>query len=894
MNSELLPEIDVWLRGGGPVVTASERAARSLTQAFHRGCRAEGLTAWQAPHIQDWHTFIRSAWDERNLDGRIVLNSLQEHSLWAGIVTAAAPDAARFAGARDRLAALAMEAHGLICAYAPQLLNKKARSAWDQDAGAFSNWLAEFDAKCGAGGLISLTRLPLELIRALSQNSAERPPLLLAGFDRILPTQQGLFTAWGDCTQVSLGEMATRIEFHQAADPVSELAACTIWSKQQLAVNPHARLLVVAQDVSNRRGEIERALLRFVLEGAPASAQSSVFEFSLGVPLGQIALARGAGLLLHWLTESIDEHELDWLLSTGQMAASAAESLALTGFMRALRRKGLERTRWSLAEFLRQKPAVELPTAWAARFTQAQHRLQEFARRTQSPLAWAELAPQLLELAGWPGGRPLSSAEFQAHRRWQRTVDDCASFGFDGRSIEWKEFLALLDRAISETLFAPESEDAPILIAGPAESAGLTADAIWFLGATEQAWPASGATHPFIPISVQRAAGMPHASPRIDWELAGTVSRRLLGSAPEVHFSFSRQNEGVEARPSRLVEQLACAPRPLPPEFAAPAALPSLTVPFHDSTRVPFPSGDAYGGASTLTAQSQCAFKAFATARLDADCWDPAEAGLNAKERGQLLHEVLHSVWAGPPRGIRTHAELVALPDLRTFVADHVRNLVRSAMPLRARESMPPRYLDLEEARLLNLVTEWLAFERTRVPFTVLETEQKTSVSVAGLPLRVRLDRIDRLINDSLLVIDYKSGSPAPGSWDLPRPDDVQLPLYSNFAIHGDASEIGGLVFAKVRAGEPDFAGKVRDAKTTLRNKISGNSNLVKKPLTAEQLSEWKLYIENLALAFLAGRSVVNPRDYPDTCELCRLQALCRISENPPLSESNSEEAPDA
>jgi len=894
VNRELPTEIEAWLRGGGLVITASERATRSLTQDFHRTRRAEGLTAWQAPRILDWQTFVRSAWDERNLDGRIVLNSLQEQSLWARAITTASPDTARLAGARDRLAALALDAHSIICAYAPQLLSKRTRSAWDQDAAAFSEWLNHFDEFCRAGDLISPARLPLELIESLKRDTAERAPLLLVGFDRILPTQQEFFAAWGASKQVSFGQTAERIEFHHAADPVSELAACAIWSKHLLAANPHARILVITQDVPKRRGEIERAFLRFVCAGQTASAPSRVFEFSLGVSLGQIAVARAAGLVLHWLDESIEEHELDWLLSSGQIAASIPESLALTAFMRALRRKGFERTRWTLAEFLRQKPAAELPSAWVARVTQAQRRLQEFARRPQSPLAWSELSPPLLELAGWPGGRSLTSAEFQAQRSWQQAVDDCASLGFDGRSIHWKEFLALLDRAVSETLFAPESEDAPILIAGPTESAGLSADAVWFLGATEQAWPPSGATHPFIPISVQRAAGMPHASARLDWDLAGAVTRRILSSTPDVHFSFARQSEGVEARPSRLVEQLACAALPLPTELAVPVASPPLAATFRDSTQVPFPPGIARGGASALSAQSQCAFKSFGTARLGADCSDPAEAGLNAKERGQLLHEVLHSVWAGPPRGIRSHADLIALPDLRAFVADHVRVAVQVAMPPRARESMPQRYLALEEARLLSVVTEWLEYERTRVPFTVLETEQKSGVSIAGLPLSVRLDRIDRLIDDSLLVIDYKSGNTTPSSWDLPRPEDVQLPLYSTFALPGDADQIGGLVFAKVRAGETEFAGKVRDAKATLCANLRGNTNLVKKPLDSEQLTEWKLYIENLALAFLAGRSIVNPRAYPDTCEYCRLQALCRISENPPLSENNSEEAGDA
>ncbi len=788
-----------------------------------------------------------------------------------------------------------MEAHSLICAYAPQLLNRKARSAWDQDAAAFSDWLSRFDEICRRDNLISVARLPLELIEALKRDSAERAPLLLAGFDRVLLAQQELFSAWGACTQVSLGEIAAQIEFHQATDPASELAACAVWCNQQLTANPHARLLVVTQDVPTRRGEIERAFLRLACEGGSASAASSIFEFSLGVPLSQIALARGASLLLHWLTEPIDEHELDWLLSSGQIAASPSESLALAAFMRALRRKDMQRTRWMLADFLRQKPGSELPAAWVTRVTQSQRRLQEFARRPQSPLDWADRVPKLLKEAGWLDMRPLSSAEFQARRRWQQTVDDCASLGFTGRPIEWKEFLGVLDRAVNETLFAPESKDAPILIAGPAESAGLAADAIWFLGATEDAWPANGATHPLIPLAAQRAAEMPHASPRLDWRLADTVTRRLLASAPEVHFSYSMQNVGVEARPSRIVKQLAGTPQSLSASLAAPAILPPLAVSFEDASQIPFPAGDAPGGSATLTAQSQCAFKAFATARLGAQSWDPAEAGLTAKERGQLLHDVLHSVWAGPPHGIRSHKELLAVHNLNSFVADHVHRVFSTQMSSRATESMPQSYLALEETRLIRLVTEWLVYERERVPFSVLDTEQKTSVAVDGLLLRVRLDRIDRLIDGSLLVIDYKSGNVSPSDWDLPRPGDVQLPLYAEFALGFDSNVIGGLVFAKVRAGETEFSGKVRDAKATLRPDLRGNSNLVKKPLDSEQLSAWKRHIEELALDFLAGRAAVNPRDYPETCERCGLQVVCRVSENPPLSgDENREEANDA
>jgi probable DNA repair protein len=881
-----LPSIDAWLRDGGIVITASERAARSLAAAFHRARRVEGLTAWPTPDILDWQGFVRSAWDERvgesDSGGRVVLSPLQEQSLWARIVAHAAPGAVQLAGAGDRLAALAMDAHHLLCEYSPQLLKENARIGWDQDAGAFSGWLTAFNELCRDGKLVSAARLPLELCAELEAGTTQRPPLLLAGFDRILPMQQKLFAAWGAgdrVREVPLGATAEQVEFHFAADPSAELAACALWSKARLAAQPSARLLVITQDARQRRGEIERGFLRFLGANETSTDAARLLEFSLGVPLGQVALARGAQLLFRWLSDAIAENELDWLLSTDQIAASSDESRALSACMRALRRRGLQRPHWTLAEFLRQRPCAELPPEWVARMTQARQRLQEFARRPQTPLAWAEFSTKLLEMAGWPGARPLTSAEFQALRRWQQTVDACASLGFDGRRIAWSDFLAALDRAVDETLFAPESQDAPILIAGPAESAGLTADAIWFLGASEDAWPAAGATHPLIPIGVQRETGMPHASPKRDWDLANAMTRRVLASAPEVHFSYARQSNGVEARPSRLIAQIAGSQLPLSADLTAPALPGPLTTEFKDATRLPYPLHEASGGATVLTTQSRCAFQAFATARLDAKEWDAAEAGLTASERGLLLHEVLHSIWGGPPNGIRTHAELMALTNLAAFVEGHVARVLQEKMPARAREQMPQRYLEIEGERLVLLITEWLHFEQGRWSFAVLETEKKTNVSIAGLPLHLRLDRVDRLNDGSLLVIDYKTGDAKATSWDLPRPDDVQLPLYAGFALEHEEGEVGGLVFAKLRAGENGFEGRVKAAKQTLKAGLSGNSNLVRKPLTQQDMTAWRDEINMLAKAFLAGRADVNPREYPETCKNCGLQSLCRIQE---------------
>ena len=385
-------EIAAWLRAGGLVVTASERAARSLTAAYHSDRRAEGLAAWAAPAILDWQSFLRAAWQDcSSSDGRLLLDSLQEQSLWANIAGSEQHMATLLEGPRNRMANLAMQAHQLLCSYAPKYLRQSARAAWQLDAENFSAWLAAFEEKCRAGDLLSSARLPLELIPILEAAAPQpRPPLLLAGFDRFLPTQRRVFDAWGEWREASHSKPASKFRYFHAADTQAELAACALWCRRELAANPQANLLVITQNLAERRGEIERAFLNFAAAGASRRTQLRVLPRHPSQPG---SLARGAHLLLRWLTSPIAENELDWLLSTGQIAADPQESIALQTYMRALRPRGLERPDWPLNAFL-----ASPPTPIPARMGRAHQRKpnpgsQHSPPAPQSPLEWAELVP---------------------------------------------------------------------------------------------------------------------------------------------------------------------------------------------------------------------------------------------------------------------------------------------------------------------------------------------------------------------------------------------------------------------------------------------------------------------------------------------------------------------
>jgi probable DNA repair protein len=874
-------QIDTWIRGGGIVVTASERTARSLQMAYHRRRRAEGAMAWPAPEIHAWTSFVATSWEKYAQDERLRLNSAQEQTLWAEIMGRERRLATSLEASRQRLAVMAMRAHELLCSFAPRYLNESARTAWDNDSGAFSAWLAAFDRICRESGLICQARVPLELIAHLQQDDAPRAPLLAVGFDRLLPIHKQLMDAWGSWQEPEVHAQADKIHFYAAPDEDSEFAACASWCMNQIAAKPGARLLVLSQDIADRRGEIERAFLRHAEPGT-----QPLFEFSLGIPLSHVPIVRAAHLLLRWLDGPLTETELDWLFSTDLFGAGQAESAALQAEMRAIRHRNLARPEWTLQDFTGKRPAREgRPHDWLSAMIDAQRILRD---KQHSPINWVARLPDLLRTAGIPGDRALSSPEFQAWQRLEQALDLCASLGFDGRLVTWHEFLASLSPILDETLFAPESSDAPIQIAGPAESAGLEADALWFLGTDEQAWPASGSAHPFLPLPLQREFAMPHASARHDWDLAESITQRLLRAAPIVNFSYASQKSDTETRPSRLVARFAGSPRPLPPEFIASRIETQRTVSFADSSRIPFPPGKIRGGSAVLTSQSQCPFKAFATARLGAQGWRPAEFGLSAAQRGLLLHAVLHAIWAGPPDGLRSLDDLIALPNLPAFVENHVRGIMQEKLSGGNLDRMPRRYLELEAKRLQHLITQWLAFETTRLPFTIAETESARTIRIADLELDLRLDRIDRLNDGSMLVIDYKTGDVSPKAWELPRPDDVQLPVYAGYALN---DELGGLVFAKIRAGKFEFAGRMTDSNATLFNNLKRTTALAKKPLTAEQLSAWKTYIEKLARDFVSGRADVDPREYPVTCDQCGLHAVCRIHENRAQFESEDEES---
>jgi ATP-dependent helicase/nuclease subunit B len=910
--SRLSAEIENAFRSGALVLTANLRAARWLRQEYALHMRRSGKQAWNTPPIEDWDTWVKSLWHESSVldeNPPLLLTDLQERQVWLRMQR----DDANLLVSPDGMARLAAGAYELLCGYEA---HAERNHHWEQtDAERFQQWAAAFDRECLRQRWLSRGYLENQVASAIHDDALSLPrSILLIGFDRFTPAQERLLAAVkarGSTIESSHDKAAVDLDLLRSTGLRDEITVCAWWIRQLLETQPHIRIGIVTPDLAAVRGQMVRIFRRVLMpetDDIAASASAMPFEFSLGQPLADVPLIKAALLLLRWAAKPLREEEVSWLLLSGFLTGAGAEVLAAARFDASLREAGslsmeitlpalrerLHSVRWTTLDDLYQK-LLHIEKHIAA---------NNFTSEDREPSRWVDLVQTLLKQAGWPGGRRLDTAQFQAMAKWEQALEDVALLDFDGRLISFHDFLRLLNAHAEETLFAVESQVAPVQIMGALEASGQRFDALWFLGADDAAWPLRGRMHPLLPYEAQRKTQMPHSTPETDFELSLAVTKSLAASASQLVISHSARDKDGELRPSPLIAAIA-------PDGAWHEShdwLPSLPIAsenhlqsdmetvFDTSAMIPWPVERSAGGANVLELQAACPFRAFATKRLGAAELNRSDWGLTPGERGDLLHKVLEKIWS-PDFGVLHTLDglLTAKREqrLRTLVEQAIAEVFAAELG-EAAQSDPwlSAYIDSERRTLCRRIEEWLEVEATRVPFTVIACEEKLKdVSVGGLKLSLRADRIDEVADYKRLLIDYKTGlHVSTADWNTPRPNQPQLPLYASF---GNVEDVRGVLFARLRAGETCFVGKVADANAQLFAGLKGNSAFLKYPYTNADRDAWSEALISLAHEFLRGDAAVDPKDGRKTCEHCPLPGLCRVAENPVALEDEDTESDD-
>jgi probable DNA repair protein len=868
------------LEAGATVVTATRRLTRFLDAEYAAWQQGRGRHSWLSPDILPFEPWLVRLWEAGSIasgDPEACLGEAQERAVWERVI-AASPEADGLLQV-SATARAAAEAWHLLGQWGLSLA--AVRSHGGREAEVFCAWGEAFLTVCRDHRWRDRSRLGWALrerFAALGRGLPSR--VIWAGFDELTPVQRALGAALDDLG-IGVVELAVPDPGGEAVaialpDAQAEIEAAARWARARLEARPTARIGIVVFDLGGLRATVERIFDAILHPGGLSPGR--LFNLSLGGSLDHEPVIATALTVLDLAAGRLPTHVLGDLLRTPFIAGGDREIWARAELDRRLRSLGEPELGLTGEASVLDWAAVDWSACPALRASLARlRRLCEGSAARQGPAAWVRRVSDWLAALGWPGERPLDSREYQAVEQWRGLLSAYAALEQQLGPEDLAGAREHIRRLAAETLFQPESAETPIQILGLLEAGGLAFDHLWLAGLSDAAWPPSPRPDPFIPRSLQRQHGMPHATAERELGFARRVTGRLLRAAPEVVCSFPLREADSERQISPLLAPLARVglgdlPQSPVPHYADLIQHSGQWERFDDPAGPALPSeGAGRRPTSLFRDQAACPFRAFARHRLEVARLEQPRPGLSPAERGTLVHGALERVWGE----LGDHATLLRQSaGARRALAERAAEGALVACRRRRPLTLSGRLAALERERLVALIEEWLAVEIARPPFEVVAREAALADRIGGLSLRGRVDRIDRLPDGSLALIDYKTGQASPNAWSSARPDAPQLPLYA--VARG--KEVGAVAFARLRRGDMGFAGLARSS-----DLLPGVTDPHRSPYTdldwSDQLTEWRAVLEALAHQFLAGDARVDPKHGRRTCQECDLAPLCRVFE---------------
>ena len=877
-----------WLtdvESGAQVITVNRRLARSLHDRYdtHQVSRQ---AHWPTPSILPFDAWLSAYWQARideqtaetnvptlltNLHAELVLqriiNQQQKHFLSSSI---------------DELTSLAMKAWTLLNEWLLPL--EELASADSPNVQAFFQWMQEYQHQCQQREWMDHAALANWVITSVteSNHSFIAKKIIFAGFDEFSPRQLQLVTTLQQrgitVSELAFPQKQEQLERRIFQNSEAEVLAMANWVAATLTQQPKATIGIVVPDLNNQRAEISACLEQTLHSATQLEYGQSkhLFNITLGYSLTRYPIIK-AVFSIFKLTQPLFsvEHYTNFLLNP-YFIHSEQELHRRAIFDVDIRQID--------EEWLSIDTVCDVYQYFASHTGELKHidhlgALKEFnqgATQRRFPSQWALLLAKLLQQLQWANALALSSEEYQVYLAWQRVLDQFSQLDQVAGEMDWHDACALLHKMTADTVFQAEAADVPVHVMGVFETAGLAFDALWVMGLDDETLPASPSPNPLIPMWLQKKYDLPHSSCEREWRYATDMMTRISTSAAHVVLSCALQQGEAALRPSPLMQVNKEQPvedvdtvdnlLQLIHQSADLESWPDVASPL--SGEAPY---QVKGGASLFKHQAACPFRAFSYYRLLASSINYPSVGLNALDRGILLHGVLEDFW----RQVGSQAALLELSkeqECSILSKSAKRQLKR--FEKRKPATLTPRFIAMERQRLVERVSEWLELERQRPPFVVQCVEDQQTIQIQGLALNTKMDRIDCLHDEGWLLIDYKTGLSQVKNWFGERPDEPQLPLYATAL----SDQVKGVAFAQLKVGELAFKGLAESASVPKGvEQFSGSKYAFGDADWQALLEEWREKLHSLALEYKSGVAQVAPRDGEQTCRFCDLSAFCRV-----------------
>jgi ATP-dependent helicase/nuclease subunit B len=794
------------VRPNAVVITASRRLARQLQSEYADIERLAGRLAWPTPGI-----FSFEDWCKKQLETSVdpastptIIDRFSSAILWERDVREQVPDELLSLSGMVRQV---RETWRKVEDWRVPVTDLKD-SARSEDERLFATTAMSYRRRLTTNGWVDGEGIPAWVSGMMGEGRIMVPDaVMLAGFDRYSPAVTAVLDAMKDrgckVSHAPLPDIAGDMQIACCADSDAELRSAGGWARDILQRSPSARIGIV---VPTLQADADRAT-RQVREGLAPGWQyagprwRASVNVSYGRKLSAYPAIATALLLLRWVQQGLTVADISLLLRSSSIAnqqlggRSRLELKLRQHADRAWTPEGLLALQ---AEFHETLGSVE----WT-RGLETSVALRTDTLAEASPADWARRIDQFLTDWNWPGDRALTSEEFQLVNRWRDLLNELAATTAVTPRIRFAEALHRLANRAAEVVFQSEGNVGVVSLLGTLEAAGMQFDHLWVCDMHAGQWPASGSPSALLSRQLQKAYAMPDATPADTLEYSRRILNRLAHSAPSVIFSWPTHDGESEMAPTSLLDELDCRDYSgvVDPQWHAEefCGADSLTV-IHDDQVPPVGSKELVrGGAYTVQRQSEEPFGAFVTGRLGVRQLDAIQSGISAALRGNIIHGALYQLFSHGP----SQADLRDWDD--TSITQRLGSAIDTVLAehLRHADTTMTRLLGLERTRLFRLLRDFLALEKERESFEIEQVEESVAYQQCGVRLDLRVDRIDRLPDGSLLVLDYKTGAPKNFLNKDGEPRDLQLVVYAD-ALD---TTIGGLALINLDRREISYKG---------------------------------------------------------------------------------------
>ncbi|WP_313958492.1 PD-(D/E)XK nuclease family protein [Novosphingobium sp. 9] len=430
-----------------------------------------------------------------------------------------------------------------------------------------------------------------------------------------------------------------------------------------------------------------------------------------------------------------------------------------------------------------------------------------------------------------------------------------------GTMVEPRDLHAVLRDAMDRVAVRPPWGGHPrVAVYGLLEARMSRADLVICAGLTEGMWPASPSQDSLLPPAVLRALGVPGADFRI-----GLAAHDLAGAlgAPEVVLSWARRDEGGPVIASRFVLRvLAMAGGEVMRETRAVELAQKIdratAVPSHPRPQ-PMPDAEQRRVDISVTGLDRLRgdpYQFYASAVMNLRRLDAIDAEPSAAWKGEVAHKILEEWHAAgePPLGLPKIAQDV---------------LLRSNTHPLMRALWWPRLAAALDTFAQRVLTEKTEGRR------VMCFEAKGEMRRKDIRIHGRADRIDRLGDGTLAVVDYKTGQP-PSKQMVLDGFALQLGLVALIAEAGGFADVSG----EASAFEYWSFGKVRDQFGYVVEPVTDDEKKRGKVMMRDEfLGETAHYLDEALDRWILGTEPFTARLNPELGSYADYDQLMRLDE---------------